>query len=906
MSIDRSLRILTAASLLIVTVFTLQPPQAAYAQSIEINSTADVIADDGQCTLREAIIAANTDTASGTLAGECRAGSGTDVVYVPNGTYTLTSGSELMISSELWLIGQSEAGTIIQAAAAPDTVNYRVMFLNSNNVRLGRLTIRNGGCTGCAVPLGPAEGGGLFNQGYDNYLLSVTISNNQAQTRGHGVYNTGRMIVANSTISNNGLALTTLYGGGIYTSGDLRIFNSTIANNIGGWGGGIAYYAPGQMLQVVNTTMGGNQSWVESAILVNGGAMLLVADSTIADNSGMQAIGVRWGNTNVTIDNSTISDGTGAQNNGLYFTSQGPVQIFNSTITGFSWAGIAAPQGFAGPMEIINSTIASNGRHGIERGTGTINVTNSIIANNGMANCTNLVNSNGHNIISDAGCFVTPQPTDLMSTDPLLGALADNGGPTRTMALQAGSPAIDQGDDAACSLIVSVGSVDQRGAIRPVDDPGSPGTACDIGAYEVGGAPNEYPDFYNYNTNVVEDATLNGVVPFNDPDGDSLRIYSPASLNPVNDQAFVLNLDGTFAYTPQPDFNGYDAFIYLSDHDSDPPTINRYRETYSLVLIPVNLLNDPPVNTVPATATVAVSVPTGIGGVSVDDPDVDENPGGQMQITLTATNGTANVPGTSGATVTNNGTANVTITGTLTQVNTELAGIQFTGAALGAATLQVRSDDLGNWGAPGALTDTDLINITVTDAPPPQPGGGGGSGSGAASTAPACQASVVVKAGRPVVSIGDPVQWAIEIRNTGSVDCHGLLLLGTFSDAFIIRDIVSSHGTVTRDDPRFEVNLGTIGIGQVIKITIDTLIGSGAGFSLPAGSAGQTAGTEYCLTGLVNSTTGIGCVTLFPDTLPSTGGQPVKERGLWIVAGLIGLLAVGSWWLIGRKRLSAN
>ena len=54
-----------------------------------VNSTGDVIADDGVCTLREAITAANTDTASGAMGGECIAGSGAYPITVPAGSYTL-------------------------------------------------------------------------------------------------------------------------------------------------------------------------------------------------------------------------------------------------------------------------------------------------------------------------------------------------------------------------------------------------------------------------------------------------------------------------------------------------------------------------------------------------------------------------------------------------------------------------------------------------------------------------------------------------------------------------------------------------------------------------------------------------------------------------------------------------
>ena len=80
--------------------------------------------------------------------------------------------------------------------------------------------------------------------------------------------------------------------------------------------------------------------------------------------------------------------------------------------------------------------------------------------------------SQGHNLDSDNTCNLS-SVGDLPNTDPLLGPLQDNGGPTETHALLPESPAIDAGDNAACP------STDQRGIIRPQ------GSACDIGAFEL-------------------------------------------------------------------------------------------------------------------------------------------------------------------------------------------------------------------------------------------------------------------------------------------------------------------------------------------------------------------------------------------------------------------------------------
>jgi len=74
------------------------------------------------------------------------------------------------------------------------------------------------------------------------------------------------------------------------------------------------------------------------------------------------------------------------------------------------------------------------------------------------------------------------RPGDLNNTDPLLGSLQNNGGPTQTMALLSGSPAIDAGNPAGCTDgLGHLLKTDQRGMPRP--DPEDKG-GCDMGAYE--------------------------------------------------------------------------------------------------------------------------------------------------------------------------------------------------------------------------------------------------------------------------------------------------------------------------------------------------------------------------------------------------------------------------------------
>src|SRR5688500_5638755 len=84
---------------------------ATAAGFISVSTTSDTVADGGNCSLREAITSANTDTASGATPGECAAGDGPDTISVPDGTYLLGSG--LSVTSDIDVVGASQASTII-------------------------------------------------------------------------------------------------------------------------------------------------------------------------------------------------------------------------------------------------------------------------------------------------------------------------------------------------------------------------------------------------------------------------------------------------------------------------------------------------------------------------------------------------------------------------------------------------------------------------------------------------------------------------------------------------------------------------------------------------------------------------------------------------------------------------
>jgi len=188
----------------------------------------------------------------------------------------------------------------------------------------------------------------------------------------------------------------------------------------------------------------------------------------------------------VTVTNSTFSENS-ANSGGSITNSSGTVNITNSTFS----ANHASSAGrglfnFGGTVNITNSTFSANsavadGGGGIRNFDGSLTLRNSIVASSSSGgNCSGTITDGGGNLAwGDSTC-------PGINADPKLGALANNGGPTQTLALLPGSAAIGAGLDATCSAAVGApnygaGGLDQRGIARPQ------GTHCDIGAFESRG-----------------------------------------------------------------------------------------------------------------------------------------------------------------------------------------------------------------------------------------------------------------------------------------------------------------------------------------------------------------------------------------------------------------------------------
>ncbi|MHB1964056.1 MAG: choice-of-anchor Q domain-containing protein, partial [Acidimicrobiales bacterium] len=170
------------------------------------------------------------------------------------------------------------------------------------------------------------------------------------------------------------------------------------------------------------------------------------------------------------------------------------VSVINSTIAGANGDGIL-DSNHGDQLTLRDDTISGNGEAGLGAGGSTAALTDTLLAGNAGADCVVAsVVDGGNNLIgvdNDGGSSTCATlagvdgnvvGTSADPVDPKLGPLADNGGPTETMALEATSPAIGAGNPTDCAA-APVNDLDQRGDPRNATTRGT----CDIGAYDTGG-----------------------------------------------------------------------------------------------------------------------------------------------------------------------------------------------------------------------------------------------------------------------------------------------------------------------------------------------------------------------------------------------------------------------------------
>jgi CSLREA domain-containing protein len=387
---------------------------------LTVNATddeSDGACDATHCNLREAISAAT---------------SGDTITFASNlSGAMITLGSQLTIDKNLTIDGS----TLTERVTLSGNNSIGVFNILSGTVTLDSLIITEGSTW---------EGGGIISGGnltLKNSVVSNSVAIDSFGSRrfGGGIYNYGNLTIVNSVIKGN----SALEGGGLYNDqfedydgtpyiGIITVIDSTIEDNQAEKGGGI--YNVSQVTLSGSTMIGNMATSVGGGLVNDVGATMKVANCTFTENS--------------------------ADLTAHAISNFGTLNLFNSTLSHHSGLG----------STLVNATE-----------TAELHLANTIIANTtgGAEDCKNhnygVIETNVNNLIQNT-TTCNPEYTG----DPLLSPLADNGGPTHTMALLPGSPAIDAGDDTVCAG-EEVGGVDQRGVTRPQ------GSHCDIGAYEYEG-----------------------------------------------------------------------------------------------------------------------------------------------------------------------------------------------------------------------------------------------------------------------------------------------------------------------------------------------------------------------------------------------------------------------------------
>src|SRR5664280_1680851 len=305
--------------------------------------------------------------------------------------------------------------------------------------------------------------------------LIVTISGlmlaNGRAYDGGGVRNVGNLTIANCTISNSNspYGIDFGYGGGIASVGVLVVTNCTVMNCSSSVGGGIC------------DAVGASDTSPDSRITI--------VNSTFSGNSAYQGTAINNFRSQATIVNSTFSGNIGGYA-GAAIMNQGSISVSNCTLFGNTsgrWGAAIGNLSYGAYGVIRNSIVAGNSAIGVSSDIYSFGYT---------------VNSQDYNLIGNTnGATITGATThNISGKDPLLGPLADNGGPTPTHALLPGSPAIDHGSSGGLTT-------DQRGQPRPFNFPAytDADDGSDIGAYELQERAQTGPVFTVNTTDDVDD-----------------------------------------------------------------------------------------------------------------------------------------------------------------------------------------------------------------------------------------------------------------------------------------------------------------------------------------------------------------------------------------------------------------
>jgi predicted outer membrane repeat protein len=336
------------------------------------------------------------------------------------------------------------------------------------------------------------DGGGMVSDASTLSITGATFHNNTAGSSGGGVHFSGTtMTLTSCNISNN---VSSDDGGGVYSDGSTLVLlgNFISGNTATSSGGGVdaAQGSAGTLTDISGSTAVGNTITQNSANS-SGGGLYTDAHTVTFNASVISGNRARFGggitvnqdnglaSTTATFTNDTIGGNTASVDGGGVYAETGGgsstthITLVNDTLNlnaAAAGSGVFADVGGGNSSTSIslgNTLVA-----GAPSGAGTLFGTGG----------GGTLHSLGHNLSSDkSGTFLTAAGDLTNITNPKLGPLQDNGGPTFTFALLPGSVAIDAGDDSLGGLTPSI---DQRGVTRPQDGGSGLGPHVDIGAFE--------------------------------------------------------------------------------------------------------------------------------------------------------------------------------------------------------------------------------------------------------------------------------------------------------------------------------------------------------------------------------------------------------------------------------------
>jgi len=488
---------------------------------IVVNDAGFAVANDGKCTLVEAITAANSDTSSGAAAGECVAGpliagaNQADVIsIVPAGTtisalvaVDAAEGGNAFPSITSAITIQGNGAILERGAAALPANTWRFFRLaTGGRLRLYDLTLRGArwadlaGSSRGGAAIALTAGAGNLLEVYDSFILdndTATSPNNLQHLAAIGSVNSGthRIVLCRTLLQDNdnpggfGGALTAM-------ATTTLLYRSTFRNNTSGNGG--AVWLDGGPHEIAGSVFAGNTAASNGsggALYLNGGAVQISDTSIVANtatSAGFGGGGIFSGSARLVARNVTISGNSATRAGALQ--AGGTADFFNSSIIDNDGAeAVHLTLSTAKQVRFANTVIANTA--GAFAGA----VVNCRVSGTALGLGANFASS-GYNLADDATCGLSVAKGDQPSAAPQLGALAQNGGhavppgtgglaatifsipPTHAPA--AGSPVIDlgypgSGAGEACQ------PRDARGVARPTDGDGAGGARCDIGAFEL-------------------------------------------------------------------------------------------------------------------------------------------------------------------------------------------------------------------------------------------------------------------------------------------------------------------------------------------------------------------------------------------------------------------------------------